>query len=354
MNDKKPIFVILTPGFPKDENDSTCLPAQQLFVRKLKENFSSLEIVVVTFQYPLHKSAYQWNGINVISLGGQNRRKFARLMTWFQAAKTLGKIQRSKKISGILSFWCTETALVGKWFGKLHTIQQRTWILGQDARKGNGFIKWIRPSSDELIAMSDFLAEEFFKNYGIKPACVIPNGVDIKLFDRKAAERPIDVLGVGSLIPLKQYDVFLRITHELKKHYPAIRTIICGKGKEENRLTSLIDKLELNENVYLAGEKEHPDVIRLMQQTKVFLHPSSYEGFSGACLEALYAGADVVSFCKPMKEEIPNWHVVTNEDKMLRKVLTALQEGNSSHTQPATFSMEVSAKKIMALYGHKA
>ena len=54
-----------------------------------------------------------------------------------------------------------------------------------------------------------------------------------------------------------------------------------------------------------------------MQRTKIFLHTSSYEGFSGACLEALYAGAHVISFCEPMKQKIDHWHIVKDEKEML-------------------------------------
>lgn len=37
MNKDKKTLVILTPGFAKDETDSTCLPLQQQLVKTLKE-----------------------------------------------------------------------------------------------------------------------------------------------------------------------------------------------------------------------------------------------------------------------------------------------------------------------------
>lgn len=353
MSDKQSTFIILSPGFPKSEQDTTCLPAQQLFVQKLKENFPSFEIIVVSFQYPFHHTPYRWHGVDVIPLNGQNRRKFGRLLTWLRAVKALKKIQRSKNVVGILSFWCTETALIGKWFGKMYGIQHRCWILGQDARAGNRFVKWIRPSANKLIALSDFLADEFFKNYSVKPANVIPNGVDINLFT-KCTEKPIDILGVGSLIPLKQYEVFIRLIQQIKKTHPSIRAVICGEGIERNKLASLVNSLALNENVHLAGETDHKEVIQLMHQAKVFLHPSSYEGFSGACLEALHAGAEVISFCKSMKEDIPRWHIVKTEEEMLAQVLSRLQKADECQTPPVSFPMEESVKRILALYNHKA
>ena len=51
----KEILIILSPGFPESEADSTCLPMQQQFVRALKEMHPELDIVVLTFQYPYHQ-----------------------------------------------------------------------------------------------------------------------------------------------------------------------------------------------------------------------------------------------------------------------------------------------------------
>jgi hypothetical protein len=38
------------------------------------------------------------------------------------------------------------------------------------------------------------------------------------------------------------------------------------------------------------------------------------KGFGYVNLEALYAGASVVSFVRPMDEPIPNWHIANNEE----------------------------------------
>ena len=53
-----------------------------------------------------------------------------------------------------------------------------------------------------------------------------------------------------------------------------------------------------------------------MQRSRVFLHPSSYEGFSGVCLEAIYAGARVISFTRPMKKDIEGWKVAASLSEM--------------------------------------
>ena len=93
---------------------------------------------------------------------------------------------------------------------------------------------------------------------------------------------------------------------------PGIKALLIGKGSEKNRLEQLITQLELQSNVVLTGELSYPEVLEQMQRAKVLLHPSSYEGFSGVCLEALYAGAHVISFCQARTQEIKQWHIVSS------------------------------------------
>ena len=38
-----------------------------------------------------------------------------------------------------------------------------------------------------------------------------------------------------------------------------------------------------------------------------------------ACLEALYAGCHVISFCKPMNTDFEHWHIVNTEEDMIKK-----------------------------------
>jgi hypothetical protein len=87
-----------------------------------------------------------------------------------------------------------------------------------------------------------------------------------------------------------------------------------------------------------------------MQQCRVFLHTSSYEGLGVVCLEALYAGAQVISFCKPMNTDIPGWHIVNTKEEMAAKAIELLQHKTRNHDAVIPYSMEDAAKKIMRLF----
>ena len=350
MEQANKTLIILSPGFPADETDSTCLPFPQLFVKTLKQLNPSLNIIVFAFQYPYKTKDYLWHDVNVIPFNGRNKGKISRLLVWKAVWKRLKQVMKENQVMGILNFWLGECALIGKYAAKKYHVKNLTWLLGQDAKKNNRYFSLIKPTAEELIALSDFTADTFYTNYKIKPANIIPPGIDIGAFPLMPPIRKIDIMGAGSLIPLKQYDIFIRVVAELAKKKPGIKTLICGEGRERKHLQEMIDMNKLGKNIELYGELRHEQVLDLMQCSKVFLHPSSYEGFATVVSEALYAGAHVVGFCKPMNNIFKNQHVPVSETEMINNVNEILADINCDHSRVIIYPIEKTCREIMKLY----
>lgn len=350
MSKDKDILVILTPGFPASESDSTCLPSQQLLVKALNANYPGLPVIILTMEYPYHREPYQWHTNRVIPFDAWNKGKVRKIEIWISIWRTLERLRREYRIIGLFSFWCTQCALIGKYFGRLHSIKHYIWILGQDARKDNRFIPLIRPRAEELVAMSDSLVREFYKNHRVRPAHIIPNAIDISLFGEQTVARDIDVLGVGSLIQLKQFDIFIAIIKALTWRIPGLKAVICGKGPEEGRLRELIRERQLEDHITLTGEKPHAEILQLMRRSKVLLHPSAYEGYSTVCLEALYAGAHVCSFCNPEAGWVRHWHIASDRMDMEEQALEILLDPEPDHEPVLIYSMSMVAKSVMRLF----
>jgi glycosyltransferase involved in cell wall biosynthesis len=345
----KGVLVMMCPGFPRDELDTTCLPAVQQFVVALAGETGEDRLIVITFQYPFTRGEYRWRGIRVIALGGRNRPGMFRLATWLRAYAALRRVNRENGISGMLSFWLGECSLVGKWFARRRGLRHFTWIQGQDAGPGNRYVNRVKPAAGELVAISDFTRDEFLRNYGVAPAHVIRNAVDPVKFPPLNAERDVDILGAGSLTPLKSYDLFIEVTAELKASFPRIRAVIAGKGPGERRLREMISSLDLQDNVELRGEVSHDEVLRLMNRSRIFFHPSQFEGNSSAILEALYSGCQVLARQSP-GGEIIGLHTAgdkTEMTEMLRRLLTVRR-------RPARVALNTfgeSAKAFLSLFG---
>ncbi|MBI5858357.1 MAG: glycosyltransferase family 4 protein [Sphingobacteriales bacterium] len=349
MNKEKEL-IILVPGFPENEQDSTCLPWLQNTVRKLHEINQALKITVLSFQYPHRYGVYYWKGIKVMAFGGANKQGLSKLFLRFRVNKQLSKIYKRKRITGILSIWYGECARAGQLFAQKKNLKHLCWIAGQDAKKENKFPGRLNIKGNNLVAVSDFLQEYFEQNHAVRPQHVIPFGTDASAFGNERPGKDIDLLAVGSLIPLKQYEIFVEVIKRIKTDLPLVKAVLIGSGPERDKITELINEDGLQNNIRLTGALPYNETLQYMKRAKVFLHPSSYEGFGCVCAEALYAGAYVIRFTNPMNKAMTNTVIAGTKEEMIQKAIERLNQ-NSPYESINEYPVEETAGKISLLFG---
>lgn len=350
MAGTKNTLVILTPGFAESEADTTCLPMQQQLVKSLRENDPDLSIKIISFQYPYHTNKYNWFDVEVIPFNGRNKGGLHRLWLRKKIVEVLDLIYKKEAVTGLLSFWYGECAAVGNRYAGKKKLPHFCWISGQDARKENSYPKKIKLSPGSLITLSDFLQDEFEKNHRTRPSHVIPPGIQPQPDTELIREKDIDLLAVGSLIPLKQHELFIEAVAEIKKTHPGIKAALVGKGVQMQKLKDMIDQLALEKNITLTGELPHPEALQMMRRSKILLHPSSYEGFSGVCMEALSEAAHVISFCRPMRTTIQQWHIANSKEDMIKKAIAILEDKNITYESVYPYTIKQTAQKIIDLF----
>ena len=350
MTTKEKVFIIITPGFAKDEADQNCIPTQQHFIRCLNKLLPDVKLLILALNYPYKKGKYQWYGNTVFSFNGKNRGGVIKLLVRRQAYSILEEINVEHEITGILSFWYNESALIGKRFANKYGLIHKCWMWGQDARPGNKYINRVRLLPEDIVVLSDFLQDEFERNYHISPHHIIPPGIEEELYGSTNDQRDIDLIAAGSLIELKRYDIFISVVEKLNFQKRDIKAVLFGDGPEKQKLQDLISSKNLEDTIKLVGELPHQELLKYMQRAKVFLHPSAYEGFGIVCIEALFAGCNVVSFCKPMDQTISRWYIVDNEGDMIREALELLGRSEHKSDQPFQFMIEDTIKKFIELF----
>lgn len=100
------------------------------------------------------------------------------------------------------------------------------------------------------------------------------------------------VLAVGRLVRLKGFDVLLHAFKNVVTRYEA-RLIILGEGDQQETLTALIQELNLEDCVDLAGFTTNP--FAYMKNADLFVLSSRFEGFGNVLAEAMACGCPVVS-----------------------------------------------------------
>jgi GalNAc-alpha-(1->4)-GalNAc-alpha-(1->3)-diNAcBac-PP-undecaprenol alpha-1,4-N-acetyl-D-galactosaminyltransferase len=132
-----------------------------------------------------------------------------------------------------------------------------------------------------------------FRNDNI---CVIGNPIR-KIADKNSSEqRENIILTVGRLIKSKHHDKMIEIFARISN--PTWKLIIVGEDalKQKNmiRLKELIQRLNMNDRIFLAGNQANVDNYYL--NSKIFAFASSSEGFPNVIGEAMSARLPVIAF----------------------------------------------------------
>ncbi len=160
------------------------------------------------------------------------------------------------------------------------------------------------PWADAWIAISNGVADDAARVTGIPrhEIVAIHNPVVTPELRRRAAapvqepwlasDAPPVVLGVGRLVPQKDFATLLRAFARVRARRPA-RLLILGEGPERPALEALAAELGIAADVRLAGRVA--DAPAYMARAAVFALSSAWEGFGRVLVEALAVGCPVVS-----------------------------------------------------------
>jgi glycosyltransferase involved in cell wall biosynthesis len=131
---------------------------------------------------------------------------------------------------------------------------------------------------------------------------VLFNVVDLVEFDqcanrgtgRPKASRALRAAAVGSLIPVKRFDLFLRALALARRSVGVLGGLILGDGPERARLEALARDLGLTpDGVTFLGRRE--DVPELLAGSDILVLTSDHEGFPNVVLEGMAAGLPIVT-----------------------------------------------------------
>lgn len=128
-----------------------------------------------------------------------------------------------------------------------------------------------------------------------KNISVLTPGVDPAFKPRfKKADKPL-VLGVGRLVPVKRFTLFLDVVLRVKKIIKDLEVVIVGDGYEREKLQELIHSCHAQSWIKLAGKVKIEELIRLYCRAWVYLTTSQREGWNLTISEAMACGTAVVA-----------------------------------------------------------
>ena len=104
--------------------------------------------------------------------------------------------------------------MVGNVLSKKFNCEHICTLMGQDVKSNNRYLRLSKNENIKIIGLSQNQSDQFLQLTNRKVDDTIHWGIDDQNF--KNIDRDIDLLAVGSLIPLKNYSLFIRLIAELK------------------------------------------------------------------------------------------------------------------------------------------
>ncbi len=127
-------------------------------------------------------------------------------------------------------------------------------------------------------------------------------GVDTTVFtlgNLPDAQKNIDVLCNARFVWFKGHTHLLKAIPGLLHTYPDLQVWLIGDGPFKNDIIREIHTLGISRHVRLIGTKPHSDIPQLLQQTKIYIQPSTADRFKEealgmALVEACACGIPVI------------------------------------------------------------
>jgi glycosyltransferase involved in cell wall biosynthesis len=219
-----------------------------------------------------------------------------------------------------------------------HEVWGEYWreYLGWKGIFGKAVERFVATLPDRHIAVSPSTAVAL-AGLGVgEEVDVVPNGIDLAhIASVPPSAESTDVIFVGRLIPEKHAALLVEALALVREEVPDLRAVIVGDGPERVRIERRAHELGLDISVSLPGFlPDHDRVIAAMKASKVFVLPSTREGFGIAALEAMACGLPVVTDDHPgnavrglVKEGVNGFICGLSAEEIAEKVLLILQSG---------------------------
>lgn len=307
-NSKKILFVI----------DTLQLGGAEQSLLENTSRFKNIHpIVCHIYTGAILEPRFREKGIKVYSLN------IARKYGFLEAYNKLRKIVAEER-PDLMVAYLTRSEIVTRLLGKFNRIPVvGTFVNDLYCKSYNQHLSWKAKNVVSLfkyinkvtsgicvgfVSNSQAIKDANAKHLNIRPEKikVINRGRDSYKFRRRNLENyhsdsPIKFLNVSRLFSVKGHRFMILGFQKFLEQHPNASLTIVGDGPLRNDLNTLITANGLNEKVILLGARN--DVPALLPEYDCFVFPSLVEGFSGAIVEAMFAGLPILASDIPQNQE---------------------------------------------------
>jgi len=154
-------------------------------------------------------------------------------------------------------------------------------------------VKIVLKKSRYLIAVSAQLKAVMIRlGADANKIAVLPIGVDTKFFTpaNNNGKKQFQILSLNSHEPVYNTGTIIEAIAEVKSQGMDIKAVFIGRGSETEKLKNLVSSLELDNCVFFPGRVPVNELLRLIQESTVYISMASSAGTPVSLLEAMACG----------------------------------------------------------------
>ena len=191
--------------------------------------------------------------------------------------------------------------------------------------------KYLLKNFDEIIVLN-LETHTSVQKLGIPSNKIhyIPNPVDNIFFNSFNSIHKYDILFVGEISRRKRLDHLLGVFNQLRKNFNKISLCIVGPVTDKNYEVELqkLYKYKEDSGITVKGQISREELVKVYNESKIFVLPSKSEGMPNVLLEAMSCGLTVVASNIPgIKENVKNGvngFLIDHHDDSLHTILETL------------------------------
>ena len=197
------------------------------------------------------------------------------------------------------------------------------------------FKKWVEQGIrklDVVFCNSNYtreMIERYWKPYGVKDPIVIYPPVNLDNFwcDKPLSERRKRVIYVARFIPMKRHEIMKKLAADLPSYeFVSVGGLIEGEKGWFNKFSE-----NLTKNYSLKTNLPGPDLVEMLQDSRIYAHLMEGEHFGIAPIEGLASGCiTLVHNSGGMKEFIPEEFRWEKYEDLKEKILRFMESAQQS------------------------
>lgn len=209
--------------------------------------------------------------------------------------------------------------------------------------------KWF---SKHIVASSKYVKKELIDIYKIKEEKVSQIYIPVIIDPKKACgweqinlkygvERESYYYTISQAIPHKNLETIIKVMACLRDEgsNKDIKLLISGiSGNATHSINELVGKYNLKDNIIFTGFISNEEKTALLQNCKLFLFPSVFEGFGIPPIEAMMCGAKVITTrCTCIPEVTQERAIYVNDSYSVAEWMEKIEESESYSNEKIGF-----------------